>query len=93
MVQTANGLPAENGPSSPARSPMFGSNQKIAIGAVVLPFAVATVALFTEYCAFSEWALFVGPLVGGVTGMTLGGSYLVKKAEAQLAAALETPAS
>jgi len=56
----------------------FGSNQKIALGAMAAPFVIATTALFMDKSTFSEWAGFCQILIPTVIGIVLTNSAIVK---------------
>lgn len=62
--------------------PKFGRAQKIAIGAMAVPFTVASVALFVDKATFSEWAVFTGVTVVTKLLGVLGFGAHVKKSKA-----------
>lgn len=68
----------ETPPVTESKRPSFGSNQKIALGVLVVPFLVATVALFMGQASFVEWAGFVQVQTPIVTAIVLGSSATIK---------------
>lgn len=57
---------------------MFGSNQRIALGAIIGPFAVSTIMVFAGKMTAAEWISFNQFLIPIVTGISLGASAYIK---------------
>lgn len=56
----------------------FGRNQAIGLGALIVPFGVATATMVWGDTSFIEWADFTKWHIPLVCGITLGGSAVAK---------------